>query len=161
MTGHFRPMGPNSYPRPINRRPEANRRLDSWKEIATFLDCGERTVKRWETERGLPVHRMPGSGRGRVSAYTAELRRSEKCGVVVEASHILAVDIEREDHHGGAPAGRPPHSQHREILGAVIAPFGRAFFTFQQATSFFLPAALAMASKISCPVGLPVFGPFG
>jgi tetratricopeptide (TPR) repeat protein len=75
MTGHFRPMGPNRYPQPIDRRPEANRRLDSWKEIAAFLDCGERTVKRWETERGLPVHRMPGSGRGRVSAYTAELSR--------------------------------------------------------------------------------------
>ena len=66
-------MGPNRYPQPINRRPEANRRLDSWKEIAAFLGCGERTVKRWETERGLPVHRMPGSGRGRVFAYTAEL----------------------------------------------------------------------------------------
>jgi tetratricopeptide (TPR) repeat protein len=68
-------MGPNRQPQPINRRSEANRRLDSWKEIAAFLDCGERTVKRWETERGLPVHRMPGSGRGRVSAYSAELSR--------------------------------------------------------------------------------------
>src|ERR1039457_3220257 len=75
MTGRFRPMGPNRYPQPINRRQEANRRLDSWKEIAAFLDCGDRTVKRWETERGLPVHRMPGRRRGRVSAYTAELRR--------------------------------------------------------------------------------------
>lgn len=66
-------MGSNRYPQPIDRRSEANRRLDSWKEIAAFLDCSDRTVKRWETERGLPVHRMPGSGRGRVSAYTAEL----------------------------------------------------------------------------------------
>jgi tetratricopeptide (TPR) repeat protein len=73
-------MGPNRYPQPINQRPEANRRLDSWKEIAAFLDCGERTVKRWETERGLPVHRMPGSGRGRVSAYTAELSRWLEAG---------------------------------------------------------------------------------
>ncbi|MGA2742724.1 MAG: tetratricopeptide repeat protein [Bryobacteraceae bacterium] len=73
-------MGPNRYPQPINRRQEANRRLDSWKEIAAFLDCGERTVKRWETERGLPVHRMPGSGRGRVSAYTAELSRWLEAG---------------------------------------------------------------------------------
>lgn len=63
----------NRYPQPIDRRPEASRRLDSWKEIAAFLNCSERTVKRWEIERGLPVHRMPGSGRGRVSAYTAEL----------------------------------------------------------------------------------------
>src|ERR1700691_2689528 len=73
-------MGPNRYPQPINRRQESNRRLDSCKEIAAFLDCGERTVKRWETERGLPVHRMPGSGRGRVSAYTAELSRWLEAG---------------------------------------------------------------------------------
>jgi tetratricopeptide (TPR) repeat protein len=66
-------MGPNRSPLPINRRLEPNRRLDSWKEIAAFLGYGERTVKRWENERGLPVHRMPGAGRGRVFAYSAEL----------------------------------------------------------------------------------------
>jgi tetratricopeptide (TPR) repeat protein len=48
-------------------------RLDSWKEIGAFFGRDERTVKRWERERGLPVHRLPGSGRGRVYAYPAEL----------------------------------------------------------------------------------------
>src|SRR5580704_14457732 len=48
-------------------------RLDSWKEIATYLRRGERTEKRWETARGLPIHRVPGGGRGSVYAYTAEL----------------------------------------------------------------------------------------
>jgi tetratricopeptide (TPR) repeat protein len=48
-------------------------RLDSWKEIATYLCRGERTVKRWETDRGLPIHRVPGGGRGSVYAYTVEL----------------------------------------------------------------------------------------
>jgi len=47
-------------------------RLDSWKEIAAYLCRGERTAKRWETERALPVHRVPG-GRGSVYAFTAEL----------------------------------------------------------------------------------------
>src|ERR1039458_10199703 len=74
MTGHFRPMEPNRYPRPINRRPEANRRLDSWKEIAAFLDCGERTVKRWETERGLPVR---SDARQRTGAGIRLYRRTE------------------------------------------------------------------------------------
>ena len=50
-----------------------NRRLDSWKEIASFFGCDERTVKRWEKERGLPVHRLPGLGRGKVFAYSEEL----------------------------------------------------------------------------------------
>ena len=50
-----------------------NRRLDSWKEIAAFFKCDERTVRRWEKERGMPVHRAPGGAGGRVFAYTDEL----------------------------------------------------------------------------------------
>src|ERR1700683_3473782 len=51
----------------------AKKRLDSWKEIATFFDRDERTVKRWEKERGLPVYRVPGSARAGVFAYAEEL----------------------------------------------------------------------------------------
>ncbi len=51
----------------------AKKRLDSWKEIAAFFDRDERTVKRWEKERGLPVYRVPGSARGGVFAYAEEL----------------------------------------------------------------------------------------
>jgi Tfp pilus assembly protein PilF len=50
-----------------------NRRLDTWKEIGAFFGRDERTVKRWETTRGLPVHRVPGAGRANVYAYTDEL----------------------------------------------------------------------------------------
>src|ERR1022692_58820 len=74
-------MEQHRHPQPIDRRPESDRRVDSWKEIAAFLRCGERTAKRWEGERGLPVHRMPGSGRGRVFAYTAELSRWSEAGL--------------------------------------------------------------------------------
>ena len=56
-----------------NREPLVGKRLDSWKEIAAFLGRAERTVKRWETERGLPVHRVPGGGRSAVFAYSNEL----------------------------------------------------------------------------------------
>jgi tetratricopeptide (TPR) repeat protein len=51
----------------------AKNRLDSWKEIAAFFGRDERTVKRWEKERGLPIHRVPGSARGGVFAYSHEL----------------------------------------------------------------------------------------
>jgi tetratricopeptide (TPR) repeat protein len=54
-----------------NAKPE--RTLVSWKEIAVFLNRAERTVKRWERERGLPVHRVPGGERGGVYAYPSEL----------------------------------------------------------------------------------------
>jgi adenylate cyclase len=50
-----------------------DRRLDSWKEIAAFFGRDERTVRRWEKESALPVHRVPGSAKGRVFAYESEL----------------------------------------------------------------------------------------
>lgn len=50
-----------------------SRRLDSWKEIAIFFGKGVRTVKRWETERELPIHRTPGKPGGSVYAFTDEL----------------------------------------------------------------------------------------
>ncbi len=56
-----------------NRDALSGKRLDSWKEIASFFGRAERTVKRWETERGLPVHRVPGGGRSAVFAYSNEL----------------------------------------------------------------------------------------
>jgi tetratricopeptide (TPR) repeat protein len=60
MAAHSEPLGPK-------------KRLDSWKEIAAFFGRDERTVKRWEKERGLPVYRVPGSARGGVFAYAEEL----------------------------------------------------------------------------------------
>ncbi len=48
-------------------------RLNSWKEIAGFFGKDERTVKRWETIRGLPVRRVPGGTRTSVFAYVSEL----------------------------------------------------------------------------------------
>ena len=48
-------------------------RLDSWKAIADYLGRDVRSVQRWESERGLPVHRIPGARGGGVFAYTAEI----------------------------------------------------------------------------------------
>lgn len=48
-------------------------RLDSWKSIAEYLHRDVRTAIRWEKDRGLPVHRIPGGKRGGVFAYQSEL----------------------------------------------------------------------------------------
>jgi hypothetical protein len=53
----------------------SGRRLDSWKEIADYLGRDVRTAIRWEHERGLPVHRVPGGKRGGVFAYAEEIDR--------------------------------------------------------------------------------------
>jgi len=48
-------------------------RLDSWKEIASYLNRGTRTVQRWEREEGLPVHRLLHEKLGSVYAFRSEL----------------------------------------------------------------------------------------
>ena len=48
-------------------------RLESWKEIAAYLNRGVRTVRRWETEEGLPVHRHVHRTLGSVYAYKSEI----------------------------------------------------------------------------------------
>jgi len=72
------------------------KRLDCWKEIAAYLGRGERTVKRWELERGLPSHRAPGAGRTSVYAYTAELDEwlKSRKAQEVEAAQVDAEDAE-------------------------------------------------------------------
>jgi len=49
------------------------RRLESWKEIASYLGRDVTTVRRWEKREGLPVHRLHHSRLGSVYAYTLEL----------------------------------------------------------------------------------------
>jgi TolB-like protein/cytochrome c-type biogenesis protein CcmH/NrfG len=51
----------------------AAQRLESWKEIASYLRRDKRTVQRWEKEYGLPVHRLQLNAGSTVYAYTAEL----------------------------------------------------------------------------------------
>jgi tetratricopeptide (TPR) repeat protein len=51
------------------------RRLIGWKAIGFFLSCTERTARRWEADRRMPVHRIPGGGRSSVWASTDELRQ--------------------------------------------------------------------------------------
>jgi Tol biopolymer transport system component len=54
--------------------PEPTReRLENWKEIAHHLRRSVRTVQRWESEEGLPVHRLNHDQRSSVYAYKDEL----------------------------------------------------------------------------------------
>jgi len=51
----------------------SKRRLDSWKEIADYLGREVRTAIRWEKEKHLPIHRVPGGRRQAVFAFTDEI----------------------------------------------------------------------------------------
>jgi Tol biopolymer transport system component len=51
----------------------AERPLESWKEIAAYLQRDATTVQRWEKKEGLPVHRHLHKSRGSVYAYPSEI----------------------------------------------------------------------------------------
>jgi Tol biopolymer transport system component len=57
------------------KNPVAGERLDSWKEIAGYLNRDVRTVQRWEEKDGLPVYRRAeGRQKGSpVYAFTSEI----------------------------------------------------------------------------------------
>jgi hypothetical protein len=77
--------------------PERNtpqKTLESWKQIAAYLDRSERTVRRWEVTEGLPVHRREHEKQDTVFAYKHELeawsRLRTKCS--------LDEDLDQTDH---------------------------------------------------------------
>jgi tetratricopeptide (TPR) repeat protein len=49
------------------------KRLESWKEIAGYLNRHVTTIRRWEKLEGLPAHRHRHSKLGSIYAYTREL----------------------------------------------------------------------------------------
>ena len=49
-------------------------RLMGWKAIGNYVGRDARTARRWEAERGLPVHRVPGGGGASVWADSEALR---------------------------------------------------------------------------------------
>src|SRR6266852_6521857 len=66
------PMGEPFPGTPPSVRPPEDR-LDSWKEIATYLNRDVTTVQRWEKREGMPVHRHLHDRMGSVYAFRAEL----------------------------------------------------------------------------------------
>ena len=90
-------------------------RLDCWKEIAAYLGRSEKTVRRWETERGLPAHRPPGAGRTAVYAYTAELDEW------LTARRAQGLDAAEAGEEPGGPAAEneTPKIRGSDSLGAA------------------------------------------
>src|SRR5580704_19772956 len=65
-------MGEPSSGTPPSVSP-AEDRLDSWKEIAAYLNRDVTTVQRWEKREGMPVHRQLHDKMGSVYAFRSEL----------------------------------------------------------------------------------------
>jgi Tol biopolymer transport system component len=134
-----------------SRQVELSGRLESWKEIATYLKREVRTVQRWEKEEGLPIHRQMHKSLGTVYAYKSELdgwwnNGRHRFGVL-EAEPVApepkavapvcppaATATDPQDgvggqrpplqEVGGAFAGQvavPPAAQRRLVLGLAVA----------------------------------------
>jgi TolB-like protein/Tfp pilus assembly protein PilF len=67
-------------------------RLDSWKEIASYLGRSEKTARRWEETEGLPVHRLLHEKRGSVYAYAGELDTWREARRAATKGEPLSVD---------------------------------------------------------------------
>ena len=88
---------------------QQNRLLMSWKEIASFLGKGVRTVQRWERDLGLPVHRPKGNSKGVVCVSQEELQRWL-------ATRWSPRSSLREPANGATGEGTAVWGMHRELL---------------------------------------------
>ena len=78
----------------------AEDRLESWKQIAAYLNRGVRTVRRWETQEGLPVHRHMHRSLGSVFAFKSEI----DAWLETRPAHL--VPRVSDEMHGGTEASR-------------------------------------------------------
>jgi Tol biopolymer transport system component len=93
-------MGEPFVSTPTGKPPED--RLDSWKEIAAYLNRDVTTVQRWEKREGMPVHRHLHDRIGTVYASQAEL------DAWVRGRNARPAEGEKNDPSPEAPATLPP-----------------------------------------------------
>jgi Tol biopolymer transport system component len=86
---------------PSVRPPED--RLDSWKEIAAYLNRDVTTVQRWEKREGMPVHRHVHDRMGSVYAFRADLDLWAR-------TRNLQATQEEGNNAASHPPAQPPHS---------------------------------------------------
>ncbi len=98
------------------------KRLDGWKDVASHLGRGERTVKRWDVERGLPIHRVPGAGRATIYAYTAELDEWLKSRVAQDPEAAKEASQEADDSPGSTSAAEPAELPEDNLFESVRLP---------------------------------------
>jgi TolB-like protein len=110
---------------PSVRPPED--RLDSWKEIAAYLNRDVTTVQRWEKREGMPVHRHLHDRMGSVYAFSSELDawvQSRKLRLEEEQKeHRAETPVEAEGDHGPRGTSRARRWSKKSWL-VLAATFG-------------------------------------
>ena len=85
-------------------------RLDSWKEIAVYLNRDVTTVQRWEKREGMPVHRHQHDKIGSVYAFRPELDAWARSRNIPPA----------EESTDNTPLPSPPETLPRPALGPSL-----------------------------------------
>jgi Tol biopolymer transport system component len=100
--------------------------LNSWKEIAAYLDREIRTIQRWEKEEGLPVHRLRHTKRGSVYAFRRELD-----AWWLARSALLAQPAAADSSHDEVETTVRPKMVWVWLVAAIaVAAVGAIWFTF-------------------------------
>jgi hypothetical protein len=108
-----------SRPKNRARMSAVSDRLDSWKAIAVYLNRGERTVRRWEIELGLPIHRLPGKRGASVFAYKGEI----DAWLLRSKPQLDAPEELRVEAAEAAPAAPVRRSRAGVVIGAALISF--------------------------------------
>jgi Tol biopolymer transport system component len=96
-------MGEPSSGTPPSVSPTEDR-LDSWKEIAAYLNRDVTTVQRWEKREGMPVHRHLHDRMGSVFASRAEL------DIWARGRNLRAAPESEKKALSPTPPAEPPYS---------------------------------------------------
>jgi hypothetical protein len=106
--------------------------LQSWKEISAYVGRTERTLQRWETQFGFPVHRPSGKSRSSVMALSQEIQewtRGKPSLVSIRESGrltaaIVPIDAGRqhlsENHLLQSSQNDPSPSQSQQLANSKI-----------------------------------------
>lgn len=129
--------------------PARGTRLDSWKEIAAYLNRDIRTVQRWEKTAGLPVRRLQKPGLRAVFAYSVDLDE----WLQKQAGSLPAIDSNEQPESESEPEPLAP---------AAPDPAPPSASTRSRTTLFVLLLAVAIAAGVALYLkfgATPTFGP--
>ena len=92
--------------------------LESWKQIAAYLERSERTVRRWEATEKLPVHRREHEKQDTVFAYKHEIDAWSRVRTKIP-SDIAIDDVERPPADGNHETNNTYLKEHDAITRVV------------------------------------------
>lgn len=124
--------------RPAREQPaiiEESQFLSGWKEIATYLGKGVRTVQRYERHMGLPVRRPAGKAAGSVVATRAELDAWVKASPIREVFTLANPFPESQSSTLAIKAGVAEMLRLREQMSSLQSEVRRSLDLLRQSVS--------------------------